>query len=106
MKHSQKIFLIIIIALVLTGTGVLSACNFPQPVEPVDVSVYETSLVDARFFALYQSLGGEDILGAPISPMLNEGNQYCQYTMNAKMCLEAGRTDMEAYSLAPVVVEG
>ena len=106
MKSSQKVILITIIALVLTGTGALVSCNFPQAVEPVELSVYETSLVDARFFAFYQSLGGETVLGAPISPIIHEYDRSCQYTMNAKMCVVTGRTDQEAYSLAPVVVEG
>ena len=106
MNRSQKIIFIAIIVLVLTGTGFLAACNFPQKAAPVEVSVFETSLVDSRFLSFYYTLGGEVVLGLPISPLINEGEQECQYTMNVKMCVMTGRVDAEAYFLAPVVVEG
>ena len=106
MKQSQKILIIFITAFVLTGAGVLFACNFPQPIQPDEVSVFETSLIDTRFLAFYYTLGAEEVLGPPISPLLDEADQYCQYTMNAKMCVIKGQVEVEAFSLAPVVVEG
>lgn len=106
MKHSQKILIYSLVAFFLTAAGVLSGCNFPRPQSPIDRSVFSLRGIDARFLPLYRTLGGETILGAPISGVLQEGEQWCQYTMNAKMCVISGRTDLEAYSFAPVVVEG
>jgi hypothetical protein len=103
---SQKSIVIIIFISILTVSGIFAACNFPRPDRAIEVSVFASAGIDARFLPLYQTLGGETVLGEPISPILEEGEQWCQYTMNAKMCVIAGRSDLEAYSLAPVVVEG
>ena len=105
--NSQKIFLLMSITIILSVSGVLTACNFPRPVDAIEVSVFQTAGLDARFLPLYQTLGGEEVLGEPISPIMEEdqGERWCQYTMNAKMCVLNGHTDLDAYSLAPVVVE-
>jgi hypothetical protein len=60
--------------------------------------------IDTEFRDLYQSLGGEDTLGAAISSRLQnpDGNQ-CQYTLNVKMCYNPdGRTELERHYLAPL----
>lgn len=102
---SQKVFLLIL-TLILTVAGSLVSCNFPQPIAPVDQSVFLPNGIDARFLLLYQTLGGEAVLGSPISAAVEEGDHWCQYMMNAKLCVVSGRTDLDAYSFAPVVLEG
>lgn len=60
--------------------------------------------VDTEFRDLYQSLGGEEVLGVAISPQLqNSDGSFCQYTLNVKMCYNpTGRTEVERHYLAPL----
>lgn len=60
--------------------------------------------VDTEFRDLYQSLGGEEVLGVAISPQLqNSDGTFCQYTLNVKMCYNpTGRTEVERHYLAPL----
>jgi hypothetical protein len=60
--------------------------------------------IDIEFRDLYQSLGGEDMLGAAISsPLQNPDGTLCQYTLNIKMCYNPdGRTEVERHYLAPL----
>ena len=68
---------------------------------PVDRNTFEVAPVFREF---YQSLGGEAVLGLPISAMVNRDGLVCQYTVNVLMCRNPLQDDASGYSLAPVVV--
>ena len=52
---------------------------------------------------IYQSLGGEPVLGPAISQPFNQAGTLCQYTTNVLMCYNpAGRNEADRQFLAPV----
>ncbi|HEY9075088.1 MAG TPA: hypothetical protein VIO61_01000 [Anaerolineaceae bacterium] len=58
--------------------------------------------IDPNFRELYYTLGGEAVLGAPISPPFTQDTRLCQYTANALMCFNPQATDVNRLGLAPI----
>jgi len=52
----------------------------------IDRNTQTTSGVDPVFREFYLDLGGLDVLGQPISPPFADGDNTCQFTVNALMC--------------------
>jgi hypothetical protein len=80
----------------------LAACS--DSYDDATSTPQERYSIDTEFRDLYQSLGGEDMLGVAISSQLqNSDGTLCQYTLNVKMCYNpAGRTEVERHYLAPL----
>jgi hypothetical protein len=106
MKRSQKMIIFLSMAIVLAAMVLAALLLLPRTGRQADSKASALMQVDGRFLMLYQSLGGEAVLGKIISPLVTEGDQLCQYAMNAKLCVLVGRLDLDAYSLAPVVMQG
>lgn len=106
MNRNQKNSLFLGMAVLLAAMILSAVLLLPRDGRQADAKASALMQVDGRFLVLYQSLGGEGVLGKIISPLIIEGDQLCQYAMNAKLCVLTGRLDLEAYSLAPVVVQG
>lgn len=69
----------------------------PTPIEPLSV--------DPVFREFYRHLGGEEILGPPISPVFIEGTATIQYVQKAKMVFDPSRSIRQRFTLAPLGAE-
>jgi len=75
----------------------LTACGAPKD--------SGTLKVDLLFLDFYESLGGTDVLGKPISPKFNQGNKIYQYTTAALMTYDARFPYDQRYTLAPIGIK-
>jgi hypothetical protein len=59
--------------------------------------------VDPTFKEFYQTLGGRDILGQPLTGLFEQDDKKCQYTEVALMCYDEVEPDVSRrFSLAPL----
>ena len=65
-------------------------------------SAQATSGVDPVFREYYLDLGGVEILGQPISPPFADGDNTCQFTVNALMCFNPYDTGSGRFFLYPL----
>jgi hypothetical protein len=65
----------------------------------------ESLIIDPVFREFYQHLGGEEVLGPPISAPLDEGTARTQYVLKAKMVFDTSRSIRQRFTLAPLGVE-
>jgi hypothetical protein len=61
--------------------------------------------IDPVFREFYRHLGGEDVLGPPISPVFNNGTARIQYVQKAKMVFDPSTSIRQRFTLAPLGVE-
>ena len=81
--------------------------------EPVEVGVDEQMLrfegteltVQGAFREYYEALGGEDILGAPISPQIEAAGRQMQFFENASLEWQPGADIERRIQMAPIGLE-
>jgi hypothetical protein len=73
---------------------VVTGCQ--EPAEPVHI------VVDSTFQEFYESLGGESVLGPPISVMYEERGQKLQFTAATLMVFDPLANESERFTLAPL----
>lgn len=79
----------------------LSGCSgqsgpIPTPTPP------GTFEIDPLLHEYYQDLGGQDLFGPPISPLITRNDMFCQYTANALLCQNPLQTGSSRYFLWPI----
>jgi hypothetical protein len=86
-----------------------SACNFPTTQKtgpgtpPIpNESLVETHPVDPIFNSFYAYLGGEEVLGPAITPLLVSGNLKSQYVEAGLMISDPQAPESERHRLAPL----
>lgn len=79
----------------LTGCNSQSA-PLPTPTPP------GTFKIDPLLHEYYQDLGGQDLFGPPISPLIVRNDTFCQYTANALLCQNPLQTGSSRYFLWPI----
>lgn len=91
-----------IIGLLITAV-LLSGCSeeqtTTQPTEP------NTILIDPVFQAFYNYLGGEALLGQPISGPIREGTATVQFVRSGKMVYDPTAPANSFFRMAPLAVE-
>jgi hypothetical protein len=94
--HKIFIFLAVCLLPFLSAcSGLLAPAVTPTPQGQLPVGS------DLR--EIYQSLGGEPVLGPAISQPFNKDGVLCQFTTNVKMCYNpAGRNEADRQFLAPI----
>ena len=80
------------------------ACSYDWSPRPTPTLI-ERLTIDPVFREFYQHLGGEDILGPPISPVFNDGAARIQYLQKAKMVYNPSNPIRQLFTLAPLGVE-
>ena len=50
----------------------------------------------------YQDLGGDTVLGGPISDLINWKGAQCQYTVSALLCIDREKSGDDRFFLAPI----
>lgn len=87
------------ILILIAACLILSACaTGPEPTG-IDEATRD---VDPVFREYYLDLGGVDTLGAPISPPFADGDNTCQFTVNALMCFNPYDTSTDRFFLYPL----
>jgi hypothetical protein len=95
-KSKWIVTFILAIFLGLAASGCDSMDRAQQPTEP-------TVLVDSTFKEFYQTLGGEPILGRPLTGLIDQNDKKCQYTEVALMCFDRAEPDVShRFTLAPL----
>lgn len=61
--------------------------------------------IDPVFREFYRHLGGEEVLGVPISAVMTEGTASIQLVQKAKMVFDPSRSIRQRFTLAPLGVE-
>lgn len=61
--------------------------------------------IDPVFREFYRHLGGEAVLGVPISPAFDEGAARIQYVQKAKMVFDTSRSARQRFTLSPLGLE-
>jgi hypothetical protein len=91
-----------VLALLLASlmAALLSACGL-QSTSPEHVPSSADAL-DPTLRQVYDTLGGEPILGMVISGVITEGGLTCQLTMNAAVCINPGANGSDRYVFAPL----
>ncbi|MBC8509281.1 MAG: hypothetical protein H8D34_30890 [Chloroflexi bacterium] len=83
-----------------------SACQSGQDAyNNPDQSNQTSRVVDTRFSHFYDLLGGEGVLGPPISPKFSQNGREYQYTTAALMVCDPQATSDQSFQLAPIGVE-
>ena len=94
----MRICRIISTILVLTIGILLSACGNAQG----NANTSATYQVAPSFREFYETLGGENVLGAAISKNFTMQSYECQYTVNSLMCINPLVTDASRFFLYPL----
>jgi hypothetical protein len=81
-----------------------TACTATRPAQPTPTLI-DRLAIDPVFRELYRHLGGEDVLGPPISPVFNAGTARTQYVQKAKMVFDPSSPIRQRFTLAPLGVE-
>ena len=95
--NKKRLMILIIIGI----ATMLSACSPEGSDRQGSLSIS----VDPVFLELYEYLGGEDILGKPITNLYREGNLSYQYTENALMQQNPDPAVSLRFSLYPIAKE-
>lgn len=61
--------------------------------------------VNTTFREFYRLLGGQEVLGPAISPLIDAGSLQIQYSANALMRYDSGAAPGDQFSLAPLALE-
>ena len=97
MTHQPKwpvfIFLVLIFALFVGSCNSINA-------NPQELKALNT--IDPTFREYYLELGGEDVLGQPISDIVSWRNYKCQYTVSSLLCFDENNTGQARFFLAPI----
>ncbi len=84
----------------------LIACTATTPVTKGSFTGTSTSLVVDPFFQrFYQQLGGEEVLGPPISPKFSKEGAFYQFTPAVQMVYDPSLPESQRFSLAPIGVQ-
>ncbi len=75
---------------------VLVGCSAPQDAQS---NVYE---VDPTFSDFYREIGGEEVLGAPISPKFDKDGITYQYVVSGLMAYDPNRAALKRYHFSPI----
>jgi len=100
-KHSATATSLLMLALM--AAILLTSCNL-QRLSNVHTTASEakTYPVDPVFREYYQDMGGEARLGAAISPLFEQDEKSCQFTVAALMCQDPLESGAGRFSLAPL----
>lgn len=97
----QKICLLLVLSLVMSF---LVSCNTGDE-EPTPTTPQDAFIVDPTFNQFYELLGGRDILGPVISPVLIENEINYQFTESALMVYDPQAPAGQRFGLAPLGLE-
>jgi hypothetical protein len=81
-----------------------TACTATRQAQPTPTLI-DRLTIDPVFRELYRHLGGEDVLGPPISPVFNAGTARIQYVQKAKLVFDPSSPIRQRFTLAPLGVE-
>jgi hypothetical protein len=98
MKKVLRLMVWAMVCLPLALTACTSEKNTFVP-SPTSGSRYA---IDPVFRELYQTLGGEKLLGPVISPTIQKENMRCQYLETALMCFNPNATDANRIGFYPL----
>ena len=90
----------LLLLIILAGVG----CSSPRPGQPTPTPV-DRLTIDPVFREFYRHLGGEEILGPPISTAYTEGAARIQFVQKAKMVFDPSRSIRRRFTLAPLGAE-
>jgi hypothetical protein len=90
----------LLIFILLIGT----ACTATGNANPIPTQIGHLT-IDPVFRELYRHLGGEDVLGPPISPVFNDGTARIQFVQKAKLVFDPSSSIRQRFTLAPLGVE-
>lgn len=100
-------FLFALLVLILLSTA--SACNFltnqsttPSPPRQPPNPAFESFPIDPLFEEFYAYLGGEPVLGPPISRLIESGNVKSQYVESAQLLFDPLAAPSDRFHLAPL----
>lgn len=77
----------------------LSGCYSFQSATPTPIGAYP---INPKLADFYKEAGGEERLGPAISLAGQMGDRFCQYTLNALLCLEPNQDPEQGRMLYPV----
>lgn len=100
-RFTQVLSLIVLWVFLIVS---LSACDqviMPDGQAPADNNPISIQ-VDVLFSDFYRFLGGEEMLGEAISPMVEKDGRFFQYTMNALMVYDPSSPATEYFKLFPI----
>lgn len=97
-RQAGAAWLLIMILLFSSSCGTIDISQ-PTPTPIADLTI------DPIFREFYSHLGGEQVLGAPISAVLTEGAARIQFVQKAKMVFDPSRSIRQRFTLAPLGVE-
>jgi len=100
MNRRRSVLPLLMLMIILISMG-LSACSGGSQGSEVRAAG-KTYEVSPGFREFYQTLGGSDVLGPAISENFAFESFYCQYTVNALMCMNPSATDASRFSLYPL----
>jgi len=103
----NRILRAVILGILLPGI-LLGACQFLSAEKNAETPAPSPGdyVVDPLFWDVYILLGGIETFGQPISEVIWQDGFTCQYMMNAEFCYDPAKSGVDAYSLAPVVLNG
>lgn len=90
--------------LLITMMLFCTSCGSIQPSQPTPTPI-ATLTIDPVFREFYRHLGGEEVLGSPISTAITEGAARIQFVQKAKMVFDPSRSIRQRFTLAPLGVE-
>ncbi len=100
-KHTATATSLLMLALM--AASLLSSCNLQRSsIIRTTASEAKTYPVDPVFREYYQDLGGESRLGAAITPLFQQDEKNCQFTIAALMCQDPLESGADRFSLAPL----
>jgi hypothetical protein len=100
-KHTATATSLLMLALM--AASLLTSCNLQHSANIRNTaSEAKTYPVDPVFREYYQDLGGESRLGAAISPLFQQDEKSCQFTVAALMCQDPLEAGAGRFSLAPL----
>lgn len=101
-SNISKYFVVICLSVLLSLQ--LAACGMANDVGQTDsAKIAAEKTVDPLFKEFYQTLGGHDMLGSPLTLVFVQGDKRCQYTEVALMCYNPAETDVSRrFMLSPL----
>ncbi len=90
---------LIFIFLVLVFALFIGSCNSIN-INPQEAKAFNA--IDPIFREYYLELGGDEVLGQPISDIISWKNYKCQYTVSSLLCFDENNTGQGRYFLAPI----
>lgn len=79
----------------------LSGCSSQPDTSPTPTPS-GTFEIDPLLYEYYQDLGGQELFGPPVSPLITRDDMFCQYTANALLCQNPLQTGSSRYFLWPI----